>query len=633
MSSRVRSRASARRRSLISASLAALAFVSAISAEPLCADVVIHEIHYAPGDKTRRLEFVELRNTASGPVDLSGWFFSDGIDYEFPNGVTIAGDGYAVVAEDPSALAQAYGAAGAYGPFGGKLSNEGERLVLRDAQGELVDEVEYGIGFPWPTAGGDLDLSIELLDPSLDNSLGGSWRLADRGLDDSSHLVPAESVWRYRAGRAEASSPRSAWRTSVFDDSSWTSGPAPIGYGEEFIATVLSDMQGEYASVFLRIEFEVANPSSVGDLALEARFDDGFNAWVNGVHVVSANMPGADVAYDATASSARENLDFVRFDLPDPSGYLVAGRNVLAVQLHNSGVGDSSDAFFDARLTRSGGPRRGPTPGAANAVATSEVPPIIARVAHQPRQPTANATVRIVVETAPVTGDEVAEVFLEHRVVDPGEYVELHDAAYSTGWTRVDLHDDGAAGDDRADDGVYSVLLPPSLQRHRRLVRYRVTVRSAAGRETRVPYADDPVPNFAYFVYDGVPPWSGAIQPGSSDANRRRIVEHSTAALNEVPVYHLITKRSSTENSTWQSRYGGSDYLWWGTLVYDGEVYDHIRFRARGGVWRYAMGKNMWKFNFWRGHRFRARDNHGREYQTEWDKLNFSACIQQGDFL
>ena len=39
-----------------------------------------------------------------------------------------------------------------------------------------------------------------------------------------------------------------------------------------------------------------------------------------------------------------------------------------------------------------------------------------------------------------------------------------------------------------------------------------------------------------------------------------------------------------------------------GTLVFDGKVYDHIHYRARGGVWRYAMVKNMWKFDLNRGH-------------------------------
>ena len=44
------------------------------------------------------------------------------------------------------------------------------------------------------------------------------------------------------------------------------------------------------------------------------------------------------------------------------------------------------------------------------------------------------------------------------------------------------------------------------------------------------------------------------------------------------------------------------------------------------------MGKNMWKFDFSRGHSFQARDNYGDEYDTKWDKLNFSAVIQQGNF-
>ena len=86
-------------------------------------------------------------------------------------------------------------------------------------------------------------------------------------------------------------------------------------------------------------------------------------------------------------------------------------------------------------------------------------------------------------------------------------------------------------------------------------------------------------------------------------------------------------------NSTRSSGYDGSDYLWEGTLVYDGVVYDHIHYRARGGVWRYAMGKNMWKFDFNRGHSFQARDDYGQLYDTKWDKLNFSAIIQQGDYL
>ncbi|MCB1127086.1 MAG: CotH kinase family protein, partial [Verrucomicrobiae bacterium] len=95
---------------------------------------------------------------------------------------------------------------------------------------------------------------------------------------------------------------------------------------------------------------------------------------------------------------------------------------------------------------------------------------------------------------------------------------------------------------------------------------------------------------------------------------------------------HLLARQSAIEDATWFSRYGGDLYRWAGTLVYDGEVYDHIHYRARGGVWRYAMTKNMWKFDFNRGHDFQARDNWGRKFDTQWTKLNLGASIQQGDY-
>ena len=131
-----------------------------------------------------------------------------------------------------------------------------------------------------------------------------------------------------------------------------------------------------------------------------------------------------------------------------------------------------------------------------------------------------------------------------------------------------------------------------------------------------------PQPNFAYF----------ALRRGVRlvGADRSRKLECGAPPGGDVsgggaragwPLYLLITTREDHEEAqhipdTTSGGYGGSDYLWQGTLVYDGEVYDHIRYRARGGVWRYAMGKNMWKFDFNRGHGFQARDDYGKQYPT-----------------
>jgi hypothetical protein len=90
--------------------------------------------------------------------------------------------------------------------------------------------------------------------------------------------------------------------------------------------------------------------------------------------------------------------------------------------------------------------------------------------------------------------------------------------------------------------------------------------------------------------------------------------------LDDLAVFQLITTRTDHEQSQYipnstAGKYTGEEYLWQGTLVYDGVVYDHVRYRARGGVWRYAMGKNMWKFDFNAATSSR-RDNYGNTYDT-----------------
>ena len=62
--------------------------------------IVINEIHYEPENKLDRAEYIELYNAGSGQVDLSGWYFSDGISYSFPNGTIINGGGY-IICIDP----------------------------------------------------------------------------------------------------------------------------------------------------------------------------------------------------------------------------------------------------------------------------------------------------------------------------------------------------------------------------------------------------------------------------------------------------------------------------------------------------------------------------------------------------
>ena len=421
--------------------------------------IVINELHIDPDVKTDLVEFVELHNPGSEAVDLSNWSFTEGVFYTFPSGTELPSGGYLIVAQNPEAILSgqtqarfSVSADSVFGPYAGKLRNEGETVTLCNAHGEVIDSVTYKLGFPWPTVGAPISdsqpgtgYSMQLVNPAFDNALPGYWRSSS------------------------------------------------------------------------------------------------------------------------------------------------------------------------------------PTPAAENGIRFSTALPAVNEVKHAPNQPRSDQVVTI---TAEITNaDSIMFVALEYQIVEPGQYRAFDSSQYDADWVSVRMADDGLDGDAAAGDGLYTYQIPASVQVHRRLIRYRISVVSSLGYVIDLPYAEDPQPNFAYFVYDSVPAWRGAVQPGVTNE-----VTFSSSVMTSLPVYHLISAKSDVEDCTWLSKYSGSDYRWYGTLVYDGHVYDHIRYRARGGVWRYAMGKNMWKFDFNRGHAFQGRDDYGNKYDTKWTKLNFSACIQQGSF-
>jgi len=300
------------------------------------------------------------------------------------------------------------------------------------------------------------------------------------------------------------------------------------------------------------------------------------------------------------------------------------------------GVSPSIQLMHPALQTDLGGSWRSgrPTPGVRNIVYSEEAPPQVRQVSHVPAEPRANEPVVI---TAQVTDpDEVSSVVLAYQVVRPGSYVSRFlkydqnggvnlDPEFEQGWVSLEMRDDGEAGDEQAGDGVYAVTVPSNINRNRYLVRYRITAEDRNGNAVVLPYEDDPQINFAYFVYNGTPSWQGAIREGDAP------VTFSGELMSSIPTYFLLSKSSWVDDSQFGG-YGGSEYLWPGTLVYEGKVYDHIRYRPRGGVHRFQFGKNFWKFDFNRGKRFQARDEYGRKYKTEWSKMNFSSIVQQVNY-
>jgi len=136
--------------------------------------LVINEIHYNPADAQGAdadFEFIEIVNTGPEAVNLEG-FTLQGIAYTFPAGATIAAGEHIVIA------ANAANYAGSYQTFqwaSGDLDDGGETLTLRDAFGQLVDEVTYDDTAPWPADPAGGSPSLTLVNPATDNSDPANW--------------------------------------------------------------------------------------------------------------------------------------------------------------------------------------------------------------------------------------------------------------------------------------------------------------------------------------------------------------------------------------------------------------------------------------------------------------------------
>ena len=155
---------------------------------------------------------------------------------------------------------------------------------------------------------------------------------------------------------------------------------------------------------------------------------------------------------------------------------------------------------------------------------------------HSPQQPRSGQTVRITTQTR----DDAAELALQYQVLEPGAYIELKDSAYQARWVSLLM----TTGKRLAGEVTWQADLPAELQRHRRLVRYRFAARDSAGR--RLPSSNPQAarPNYAYFVYDGIPSWTAAIDPRSDNPKRRETLTFDAETMRQVQAYHLIGKKT-----------------------------------------------------------------------------------------
>ncbi len=654
--------------------------------------VKINEILYNSANNKVKAEFVELYNPTGADVNLSGWHFSKGISFTFGN-VTLPAGGYVVVAQNPSAIQSLFGVT-AQGPWVGGLSSDGDELVLRNAAGVKVDGVEFSNNSPWPVPPNGNGPSLELVNPSLDNDLGGHWRSAV-GNAGAAFISRGATGWRYRPNLTEVPT---GWRLDGFaEGAEWRTGTSPVGMfkvnnntsqafnpetnvtlGTQLTAAIAgtaadmgvysnanlnvdNNFTINYRSVSMRRVFNVASiPSS---LLLRVLRTDAAIVWLNGVEVARFGFPEngpTEPAAGTTGIYEHSNDPWSEIVLQNTSMLQPNSNNIIAIQgwvkaprLRGTQEDVAQYNTFDFALDLELMPVRNlfqATPGAANSTFAANCPPAVRQVDHSPNAPKSGEPITI---SAKVTDRQgIQSVIVKYQVLAAGAYIPAYQPRTPQD-TRVIVglapelqyalapHPEFENPDnwrsavmlDPDGDGTFTAAIPG--QAHRSLVRYRIVATDLASASVQNPLPDDPNLNHAVFVYNGVPDYSGPT------------ALYTKSALETLPVYHWIMRpedRTSllayvaaeqfANDPAYASLLARRYYNWAGAMVYDGKVYDHVAIRLRGGNSRYnGAGKRHFRFKFPKGNAFEAKDQKGRRYARDWEDMLFNKLFgNKGDY-
>ena len=347
-------------------------------------------------------QWIELYNKGSSAVDLSGWSFSDGIDFGFPPGTILENGQFLVVARDAVSLAAKFPDIDIAGPWSGSLSRKGERLRLIDAEKNPVDEVRFYDGGRWPGLPDGGGASLELRDPDADNSAPEAW---------------------------SASLESGTWQTITYAGrGSRIPSNDPDRYNE-FLFGLLD--AGEFLIDDISV---IENPTnSPRQLIQNGDFSRGdFDRWrMRGNHrhaevIDDPENPGNKVLH-VRATGAMEHMhNHAETTLKDGNAFVsITSSSPYEISFRAKWLGGSNQLntrlYFNRlpRTTILDAPLDGGTPGTPNSRQDTNSGPTFGRLSHAPAVPAANRGATVTVDAADPDG--VASMALRYSV-DGGSF-------------------------------------------------------------------------------------------------------------------------------------------------------------------------------------------------------------------
>ncbi|MAG55368.1 MAG: hypothetical protein CMJ83_03670 [Planctomycetes bacterium] len=293
-------------------------------------------------------DWIEVRNTGAAALNLAFWTLTDDaslpMKWTFPLWTLQPGDHLVVFA---SGKDRASPGSELHTNF--KLSADGEYLGLYAPGGGVA--TEFAPAFP------------------------------PQHIDVAYGLEGVTSVLVVEGAGCEAFIPSngslgSSWQSGPV--SGWLTGTTGVGYeqGTGYQSLIGLDvgpsMYTNNSSAYIRVSFNVTDPSIFEGMTLRMKYDDGFAAFVNGTPIASSNAPGT-LAYNSPSTTNRPDTQAVIFEDHDATAglpALVVGANVLAIQGLNASSSNVDFLIVPELVAGGYGTQTGflvePTPGSVN---------------------------------------------------------------------------------------------------------------------------------------------------------------------------------------------------------------------------------------------------------------------------
>jgi hypothetical protein len=365
----------------------------------------------------------------------------------------------------------------------------------------------------------------------------------------------------------------------------------PLPPLNDFGALIATDLEAQMlnqnATAYFRLPFNLSDASAIDTLTLRMKYDDGFQAYLNGTVISSGNAPET-LTWNSQASQRSSNADAVTneiFNLNSALPLLKTGTNVLSihglnldaanvdflqgVELETKDVGSYTGSYVYLNSA---------TPGSINVGGSSNPGPSLTLESHAPLAPTPTDNLLITVKAA--------------AVLAPVATVELKWRTNYTAEQTIAMTDDGVVPDAAANDGTYSAVIPNSNYAAGNMVRWYFSATDTSSNNNRWPKYLDPLNSPQYF--------------GTMIAD--------TSFTTALPVWAWFT-----QNTAAAATRGGTR----GSVFVGGELYDNVFVRLRGG----ATSSGSKKFDFNTGAHAKINEVVGRVEEANINGTALSSGI------